>query len=83
MLALSAGAIRLAVFVGKKEGLAPEKYPKPFGVGVGPAYIGGSDTVWEGNSLVFLLYTDYRRYNKLTGRTSREVEEYYKRHVTL
>jgi len=79
MLALSAGAIRLAVFVGKKEGFDPEKWDKPFGLGVGPSYIGGSDTVFEGDSLVFQLYADFRRYNKLTGKTSNEVEEYYKR----
>ena len=83
MLALSAGAIRLAVFVGKKEGFDPEKWDKPFGLGVGPAFIGGSDTVFEGDSLVFQLYTDYRRYNKLTGKTSNEVEEYYKRYVMV
>jgi len=79
MIALSAGAIRLAVFVGKKEGIDPEKYPKPFGLGVGPAFIGGSDTVWEGDNLVFQLYAAYRRYNLLTGETSSEAEEYYKR----
>ena len=30
MLALSAGMVRFAVFVGKKEGFEPEKWPKPF-----------------------------------------------------
>jgi len=83
MLALSAGAIRLAVFVGKKEGLETKKWPKPFGLGIGPAFIGSSDTVWEADMFVFQLYSGYRRYQELTGRKSAEDEEYYNRWTTV
>jgi len=79
MIALSAGAIRLAVFVGKKEGFDPEEFPKPFGLGVGPAYIGGRDTVGAGDTLVLEVYAVYRKYREVTRRTVREEEEYYKR----
>lgn len=79
MLALSAGMVRLAVFVGKKEGFEPEKWPKPFGLGIGPAFIGGQDTVWAGDDLVFTLYAAYRRYKLLTGQTTSADGEYYQR----
>ena len=77
MLALSAGAIRFAVFVGKKQGFEAEKWPKPFGLGVGPAFIGGQDTTWAGDEFVFELYDAYRRYNRVTGEVTNEHEEYY------
>eukprot|EP00092_Neocalanus_flemingeri_P006923 GFUD01007473.1.p1 GENE.GFUD01007473.1~~GFUD01007473.1.p1 ORF type:complete len:334 (+),score=84.19 GFUD01007473.1:264-1265(+) len=79
MFVLSAGAIRFAVFVGRKEGFSPKEWPKPFGLGVGPAYIGGRDTVWAGNSLVLELYAGYRKYKVLTQKTTTEEEEYYQR----
>eukprot|EP00090_Calanus_glacialis_P009494 TRINITY_DN17875_c0_g1_i1.p1 TRINITY_DN17875_c0_g1~~TRINITY_DN17875_c0_g1_i1.p1 ORF type:complete len:405 (-),score=95.47 TRINITY_DN17875_c0_g1_i1:333-1460(-) len=79
MLALSAGAISLAVFVGKREGFEAEKWPKPFGLGVGPAFIGGQDTTWAGDEFVFDLYAAYRRYNLVTGKTTNEDQEYYER----
>jgi len=79
MIALSAGAIRFAVFVGRKEGFAPQEWPKPFGLGVGPAFIGGRDTVWAGNSLVLELYAAYRKYKILTQKTTTEEADYYQR----
>jgi hypothetical protein len=79
MLALSAGAIILAVFVGKREGFEAEKWPKPFGLGVGPAFIAGQDTTWAGVEFVFDLYAAYRRYNLVTGKTTNEDQEYYER----
>ena len=79
MLALSAGMVWFAVFVGKKQGFAPDKWPKPFGLGIGPAYIGERDTVWAGDDLVFTLYAAYRRFKLLTGQTTSADGEYYQR----
>jgi len=79
MLALSAGAIRLAVYVGRKEGFS-KSWPKPFGLGVnGPAFIGGRDTIFDGKDFVFGLYTEYRRYRNVTGVVSTSEEDYYAR----
>ena len=40
--------------------------PKPFGIGHGPAYIGGRDTDANGTRIALEVYNLYRQYRKLT-----------------
>jgi len=42
-----------------------EKKKKPFGLGKGPAYIGGSDIRYNGSELVSRIYKEYRNYRKM------------------
>lgn len=54
---------------------------KPFGLGHGPAYIGGRDTDAEGTELSLRIYGWYINYLGLTNRASAEDIEHYKRYV--
>ena len=51
--------------------------PKPFGLGVGPTYIGGRDTDANGTRIAMEVYSQYRQYKKINGQV--ENEDYYKR----
>jgi len=52
--------------------------PKPFGTGMGPAFIGGRDTDAEGDKIVLEIYKQYVNYNQMVGLTTEEDREYYK-----
>ena len=44
--------------------------PKPFGIGHGPAYIGGRDTDANGTKIALEVYRQYRQYRKLTDQVA-------------
>ena len=44
--------------------------PKPFGIGHGPAYIGGRDTDANGTRIAMEVYSQYRQYRKLTDQVA-------------
>ena len=52
---------------------------KPFGVGIGPVYIGGQDTDLERAELTLKIYKQYINYKRLSQQSLREDEEYYAR----
>jgi len=53
--------------------------PKPFGVGLGPAYVGGRETDSEGEILVRKMYSWYINYKRLTNKMVEGDEQYYER----
>eukprot|EP00092_Neocalanus_flemingeri_P004439 GFUD01004774.1.p1 GENE.GFUD01004774.1~~GFUD01004774.1.p1 ORF type:complete len:566 (+),score=118.87 GFUD01004774.1:136-1833(+) len=53
--------------------------PKPFGIGIGPAYIGGRDTDEEGTELSLKIYQQYIMFKRLSSMNLQEDEQYYSR----
>jgi len=51
--------------------------PKPFGVGIGPVYIGGRDTDLEGTKLSLIIYKQYIQYKRLLQQSLQDDEQYY------
>jgi len=51
--------------------------PKPFGVGIGPVYIGGRDTDLEGTKLSLKIYKQYIQYKRLLQQSYKDDEQYY------
>jgi len=54
-------------------------YPKPFGITIGPTYIGGRDTDQEGTQLSLKIYKQYINYKRLMSESYQEDEMYYER----
>jgi len=52
-------------------------YKKPFGIGHGPAYLGGSQAGTEGTKIALDIYKQYRQYKRVAGLTLIEDEKYY------
>ena len=53
-----------------------DKVPKPFGIGHGPAFVGGRETDVNGTMTALNIYNQYIQYKRLLGTAD---EEYYKR----
>jgi len=53
--------------------------PKPFGIGIGPTYIGGRDTDDLGTKLSLDIYKQYILAQRLMGKNLMEDEQYYTR----
>ena len=51
--------------------------PKPFGLGIGPTYIGGRDTDLEGTQLSLKIYKQYIQYKRLMQQSLEDDENYY------
>ena len=51
--------------------------PKPFGLGIGPTYIGGRDTDLEGTKLSLKIYKQYIQYKRLMQQSLEDDEHYY------
>jgi len=51
--------------------------PKPFGTGMGKAYIGGRDTDAEGDKLVMKIYKYFVNYKEMVGLNTAEDKKYY------
>lgn len=57
------------------------KKPKPFGLGIGPTYIGGRDTDAEGTELSLTIYKQFINFKRLTKQSLADDENYYSRWV--
>ena len=55
-----------------------EKSRKPFGLGHGPAFVGGRETDGNGTLTALNIYNQYIQYRRLLGKAD---EEYYKKSV--
>ena len=53
--------------------------PKPFGVGRGPAHIGGRDTDEEGTRVALRIYGQLLQYRRLLQLQTLEQQQYYTR----
>ena len=53
--------------------------PKPFGVGRGPAHIGGRDTDEEGTRVALRIYGQLLQYRRLLQLQTLEQQQYYNR----
>jgi len=51
--------------------------PKPFGLGVGPTFIGGRDTNHEGTEVALRIYGQYINYRILTKKATQEERDYH------
>ena len=52
---------------------------KPFGVGHGPAFLGGSEAGQDRTNLTFDLYNQFINYKGIIGELSMDEKEYYAR----
>ena len=59
------------------------KKPKPFGLGIGPTYIGGRDTDAEGTELSLTIYKQFINFKRLTKQSLADDENYYSRQVLM
>jgi len=70
------GAVLLALVSAAEEN---KTLPRPFGIGVGPSYIGGRDTDKEGTQLSLKIYKQYINYKRLMRQSFEKDELYYER----
>ena len=67
-----------AVALVLQHAVAEDDLPKPFGIGIGPSYVGGMESDTNGTKIALEVYSQYRRYRKLTDQTANA--DYYKRY---
>jgi hypothetical protein len=72
-------ALLLAAAAVQAEEVQNKTLPKPFGIGIGPTYIGGRDTDEEGTKLSLLIYNQYINYKRLSSLNLQDDELYYTR----
>ena len=53
--------------------------PKPFGIGIGPTYLGGRETDEAGTKLSLDIYSQYINYKRLMMLNLEPDEQYYRR----
>ena len=57
-----------------------KRIPKPFGLGLGPFFVGGRDTDAEGTKIALTIYHQFLVYKKLLRKSFLEDEQYYDRY---
>jgi len=70
-------AILLAAIVKAEEERKKKTGPKPFGLGIGPSYIGGRDSDLEGTQLSLKIYSQYVMFKRMMGMNLVNDEKYY------
>jgi len=68
----------LLLGIAGSQGEEGKVHPKPFGVGVGPAYIGGRDTDKEGTQVALRILGQYINYKVLSGEATEQDAMDYK-----